>query len=102
MTNNRPDALPGYGLTMPTEASTRQALERVLGPKAVEIWAEARQRAGCAARPVNALSDLKRVVEAMAEMGGAASVCAKSASVRIVTYEMLVKKNEVAARKVGT
>lgn len=91
--------LPGYKLAPPTEADANAALQRVFGAeRAAERWALACRTAGIAAGRAGTADQLGRVVEALAQQGGATAVVARSLEIRLRTYARLAARTAGGAQ----
>lgn len=94
----QPIRIPGYNLDMPSEAEARNALERVFGAnRGWDMWQEACRAAEVTAGRVQTAPDLKRVVDALAQRGGATGVVARSIEIRMRTYARLASKASMEA-----
>ncbi len=94
-----PAALPGYKLQPPNEADAGAALQRVFGPeRAAERWTLACEGAGLVPGRVSTAEQLGRVVESLAQQGGATAVVARSLEIRLRTYARLAARTPGGAR----
>ncbi|MGK5678564.1 hypothetical protein [Actinoplanes sp. URMC 104] len=78
-----------YGLVPPTEEAALEALGELVGPgTAAGLW-DISCRALYLPRPVEAVSDLRRVAEHLMETGDLMRVTGRSLKVRAITFDAL-------------
>ena len=85
--------LPGYDVSLPTEADALAALHRVWGAeRGSQAWLQACRGAGLQPGRVNTLARLESVNAALASRGGANATVARSIEIRIRTYTRLATR----------
>lgn len=85
------NAVPGYGLELPSSRLILESLARYLDDEEIpSVWARACQRAGMdAARPPADAEDLLLIVEALDGCGQLAALCAKGLRIRLLSFLVL-------------
>lgn len=97
-----PPRVDGYGLDAPTHASAVAALARHVGaPEAERLWTAACAAAGVVRRGAGAPDDLQRVAAHLAKERSIVGVCANSIHVRIISYTMLLRKQQAQLQSAG-
>lgn len=91
-------AVPGYNLAAPTEADAIAALERVFGrDRGRALWSDACRQAGLDVGQASTGPALERALQSLAAAGGAAATVARSITIRMRTYTLLVARSATAA-----